>query len=62
MPSLEHNSSVICIEKMTLMLSNFLHIITAGFILYAGYYADLGLFYWIGAGLFIALLTYQHYF
>ena len=48
-------------KKKALMLSNVLHLFTAAFILYAGYYAELGLFYWIGSGLFIGLLSYQHF-
>jgi len=56
-----HSIPVLLGKKNALMLSSFLHIITAAFILYAGYYADLGLFYWIGSGLFIGLLMYQHF-
>jgi 4-hydroxybenzoate polyprenyltransferase len=56
-----HSIPVLLGKKNALMLSNFLHLITAGFILYAGYYAELGLFYWIGAGVFIGLLSYQHF-
>ncbi len=55
-----HSIPVLLGKKNALILSNFLHIMTAGFILFAGYYASLGLFYWIGAALFIALLVYQH--
>lgn len=47
-------------QKNALMLSNMFHSITALFILYAGFYADFGLWYWIGSGIFIALLFYQH--
>ncbi len=56
-----HSIPVLLGKKNALMLSNFLHFITAMFILYAGYYAELGLFYWIGSGLFIGLLSYQHF-
>ena len=56
-----HSIPVLMGKKNALMLSNFLHLITAGFILYAGYYAQLGLFYWIGSGMFIGLLSYQHF-
>ncbi len=55
-----HSIPVLLGKKKALMLSNVLHLFTAAFILYAGYYANLGLFYWIGSGLFIALLIYQH--
>ncbi|MDQ3046118.1 MAG: putative 4-hydroxybenzoate polyprenyltransferase [Bacteroidota bacterium] len=47
-------------KKGALMLSNFLHLISASFIVYAGWYAGFGTWYWIGAGFFIALLLYQH--
>ncbi len=43
----------------SLRLSTVFHIVTAGFIILAGIYADLGLLYWIGAAIFIALLGYQ---
>lgn len=56
-----HSIPVLIGKKNALILSNFLHLFTAGFILYAGYYADLGMFYWIGSGLFIGLLSYQHF-
>ena len=56
-----HSIPVLLGKKNALMLSNFLHLITAGFILFAGYYANLGLFYWIGSVLFIGLLAYQHF-
>ncbi|MCO6498852.1 MAG: UbiA family prenyltransferase [Vicingus serpentipes] len=55
-----HSIPVLLGKKNALLLSNILHIITAFFILYAGYYATLGLFYWIGSGIFIGLLSYQH--
>jgi 4-hydroxybenzoate polyprenyltransferase len=55
-----HSIPVFLGKKGALMFSNVLHLITAGFVLYAGYYADLGLFYWIGGGVFILLLIYQH--
>jgi len=56
-----HSIPVLLGKKNALLLSNILHIVTALFILYAGYYAELGLFYWIGSGIFIGLLSYQHY-
>jgi len=56
-----HSIPVLMGKKNALMLSNFLHLFTAGFILYAGFYASLGLFYWIGCTLFIGLLSYQHF-
>ena len=56
-----HSIPVLLGKKNALMLSNFLHLITAFFILYAGYYAELGILYWIGSTLFIGLLSYQHF-
>ena len=47
-------------KKGALMLSNFLHIISATFIIYAGYYAHFNIWYWVGTSLFIGLLVYQH--
>jgi 4-hydroxybenzoate polyprenyltransferase len=47
-------------KKGALQLSNVLHVISAGFIFAAGLIAHLGIFYWIGAGVFCALLVYQH--
>ncbi|MFH1319748.1 MAG: UbiA-like polyprenyltransferase [Bacteroidota bacterium] len=47
-------------SKPAIILSILFHLITALFILYAGFYADLGLWYWIGSGIFIGLLFYQH--
>lgn len=55
-----HSIPVLLGKVNALQLSNLLHFITAGFILFAGYYASLGTFYWVGAGIFIALLVYQH--
>jgi len=56
-----HSIPVLLGTKNALMLSNFLHVLTAGFILFAGYYANLGLFYWVGSTFFIGLLSYQHF-
>lgn len=56
-----HSIPVLLGKKNALILSNLLHIVTAFFILYAGYYANLGLFYWIGSGIFIGLLSCQHF-
>lgn len=46
--------------RNALMLSNVFHAVTAGFIVLAGWYANLGTLYWIGAALFAGLLVYQH--
>lgn len=55
-----HSIPVVLGKKNALFLSTVLHIITASLIVFAGFYASLNLFYWIGSGVFIALLTYQH--
>jgi 4-hydroxybenzoate polyprenyltransferase len=47
-------------KKGALMLSNVLHLISAGFIIYAGIYAEFALWYWIGATIYALLLFYQH--
>lgn len=47
-------------KKGALMLSNVFHIISAAFILYAGFYAHFNMWYWIGATVFTGLLIYQH--
>ena len=47
-------------KKNALMFSRLLHIISASIVLFAGYYGGFHLWYWIGAGIFISLLAYQH--
>ena len=47
-------------KKGALMLSNVLHFISAAFIIYAGVYAEFNIWYWIGTGIYCALLFYQH--
>ena len=42
------------------MLSNILHLISVGFIVYAGIYAEFSLWYWAGAVIYSLLLFYQH--
>jgi 4-hydroxybenzoate polyprenyltransferase len=46
--------------KGALMLSNVLHILSAGFIIYAGIYAGFNAWYWVGTLIYCALLIYQH--
>jgi 4-hydroxybenzoate polyprenyltransferase len=43
-----------------LMVSNILHLFSASFVVYAGLVGGFGLLFWIGAAVFIGLLTYQH--
>lgn len=48
-------------KKNALRISNGLHLVAALFIVVAGKTGGFGYLYWIGSGLFIALLVYQHY-
>ena len=43
-----------------LRLSEFLHVLSAGFVITAGYVAGFGIIYWIGVAFFCSLLIYQH--
>jgi len=47
-------------KTKALRLSEVLHLLSAGFILFAGYYGAFGFWYWMGAGFFACLLIYQH--
>lgn len=47
-------------KKGALMLSNVLHVISAGFVIYAGVYAEFKLWYWIGTAFYCFLIFYQH--
>lgn len=47
-------------KKGALMLSNVFHVISALFIIYAGFYGHFTMWYWIGATVFTGLLIYQH--
>jgi len=44
----------------SLKVSLILHIITAIFVVFAGFYGHFGIYFWIGATIFIFLLFYQH--
>ena len=50
-------------KKRALMVSNVLHAVTALLVIYAGIYwkEEFGLYYIIGATIFIGLLAYQHF-
>jgi 4-hydroxybenzoate polyprenyltransferase len=43
-----------------LTVSRILHLLSAACVVYAGWYGNFGLLYWIGAAVFICLLVYQH--
>jgi len=47
-------------KKNALALSSLFHVGTGLFILGAGWYSGFGLWYWVGATIFIGLLIYQH--
>lgn len=55
-----HSIPVALGKKGALRLSEVLHGISACCILFAGWYAESGWWYWAGASLFIGLLIYQH--
>ena len=46
--------------KKSLVLSILLHFVVALLVVFVGVNYDLGLIYWLGSSLFIALLIYQH--
>lgn len=47
-------------KKGALALSICLHIVSAFFVIYAGFYAHFNIWYWIGVAVFSSLLIYQH--
>jgi 4-hydroxybenzoate polyprenyltransferase len=47
-------------KKGALSASTVLHILTALITVFAGYFGQFGILYWIGSGIFISLLFYQH--
>jgi len=47
-------------KKKALIVSSFLHFLVSLIIIFAGFYANFGLWYWFGAFVFISLLIYQH--
>jgi 4-hydroxybenzoate polyprenyltransferase len=47
-------------RKNAILLSSFLHTLSAALVITAGYFGGFGLFFWIGTALFIGLLIYQH--
>jgi len=47
-------------KKGAILASTLLHILTALILIFAGYLAQFGIFYWIGTLIFISLLFYQH--
>jgi 4-hydroxybenzoate polyprenyltransferase len=47
-------------KTKALRISELLHLLSAVFVIAAGIYGNFGLWYWIGVGVFCALLIYQH--
>lgn len=47
-------------KNKAVFLSVILHFFTAVIVLLAGYYANFGIVYWIGAAIFTGMLIYQH--
>lgn len=47
-------------KRGALAFSTFLHILSALFVIYAGFYAGFNIWYWIGVVIFTGLLIYQH--
>ena len=47
-------------KKSALFISEFLHLLSAACVIYAGIYNHFHLIYWIGASVFLLLLIYQH--
>ena len=47
-------------KKYALRVSELLHSLSAICVVYAGFYGEFGTWYWIGVGIFIGLLIYQH--
>ncbi|HEX4958555.1 MAG TPA: UbiA-like polyprenyltransferase, partial [Lacibacter sp.] len=47
-------------KTKALRVSEVLHVLSALCIIAAGWYGHFGIWYWIGVGLFIGLLVYQH--
>jgi len=46
--------------KKALRVSEWLHILSAVFVIFAGFYGKFGIFYWIGICVFAGMLIYQH--
>jgi len=47
-------------KKNALRLSEVLHVLSASIVIFAGYYAQFGIIYWVGVVVFCSLLIYQH--
>ena len=47
-------------KAKALSVSEFLHLLSAATIVFAGYYGNFGWLYWIGTAIFVLMLGYQH--
>lgn len=47
-------------KAKALRISEFLHLLSASTVVYAGVYGNFGWLYWIGSAIFIGMLIYQH--
>jgi 4-hydroxybenzoate polyprenyltransferase len=47
-------------KAKALHISEVLHLLSTGSVIYAGFYGEFGILYWIGATVFASLLIYQH--
>ena len=47
-------------KPKALRVSEFLHLLSAGAVLFAGWYGNFGWLYWIGVAVFVGMLLYQH--
>lgn len=55
-----HSIPALMGPKNALWLSKGLHLLAGSFIILAGWYGNMSLWYWVGAGVFNGLLVYQH--
>ncbi|MGE0637089.1 MAG: UbiA-like polyprenyltransferase [Bacteroidia bacterium] len=55
-----HSIPAVIGTKNALLLSSVFHLLSAGFILAAGFIGNAGVYYWIAAAIFSGLLLYQH--
>ena len=47
-------------KAKALKVSEFLHLLSASAVVFAGYYGNFGWLYWIGVAVFVLMLGYQH--
>jgi 4-hydroxybenzoate polyprenyltransferase len=55
-----HSIPTLLGKEKALQLSSLLHVLCGAVLLFTGFYASFGLFYWIGTAVFLSLLFYQH--